>query len=500
MRSRISFVVLASLALAACSTDMVAPPKAPPTLKLSKSLGDGGNYLVLMSGTSVPTGFADKVASLGGKVRTSHSGAGFAVVSGITDAGAVQLAATTGVAEVDRDAPVGLELPIVKVTSDATDLGSPSTTSVTNPAAALHFDWQWNMRLIQADKAWVTGKLGSPNVTVAILDTGIDYDGIDLNGHVDLARSVSFMSAFVGGPGEVVTPSDDDLVTAIFPGRNKISDLNGHGTNVASQVTSNGLRLAGVTSKTTLIGVKVLGANGFGTFGGILSGILWAADHDADVANMSLGGSFSRAGNGQLIRVINAVFNYAKRKGMVVVVSAGNDGIDLDHNGNTFAGFCDATHVICVASVGPPLATSNPDTPAFYTNFGRHSIDVAAPGGNAVFPALTPSAWPWGVDIASWVWSRCSRQELVFDAKGNPFFDGCGVFFNYNGFIGTSQAAPHVSGLAALLVADNGHANPQKIKKLIENSGDPINPLYGKGRINVQSALALRLRDRDENR
>src|ERR1700730_12260153 len=118
MRGRISFFVLASLALAACSTDMVAPPKAPPTVELSKSVGDGGNYLVLMSGTSVPIGFDDKVASLGGKVRTSHSGAGFAVVSGLTNAGAAQLAATTGVAEVDPDAPVGLELPIVKVTSD----------------------------------------------------------------------------------------------------------------------------------------------------------------------------------------------------------------------------------------------------------------------------------------------------------------------------------------------------------------------------------------------
>lgn len=495
LRNRVPAVVLAFFALAACSTDLVAPPKAPPSVKLSKSVAGGGNYLVLMSGTSVPAGFADKVASLGGKVRMSHSGAGFAVVSGLSDAGASALAATTGVAEVDPDAPVGLELPMVKVKSDAADLGSPSTTSLTNPAAAVHFDWQWNMRLIQADKAWAAGKLGSPKVTVAILDTGIDYDGIDLNGHVDLSRSVSFMSQFVGGPTDVVTLSDDDLVKALFPTRNKISDLNGHGTNVASQVTSNGLRLAGVTSMTTLIGVKVLGANGVGTFGGILSGVLWAADHDADVANLSLGGSFSRAGNGQLVHVINAVFNYAKQKGMAVVVSAGNDGVDLDHNGNTFAGFCDAAHVICVASVGPALATGNPDEPAFYTNFGRHSIDVAAPGGNAVFPALTPSAWPWGEDIASWVWSRCSRQELVFDPKGNPFPDGCGLFFNYNGFIGTSQAAPHVSGLAALLVADIGHDDPQDIKRLIETSGDPINPLYGRSRINVKNALGFSQHD-----
>jgi subtilisin family serine protease len=186
------------------------------------------------------------------------------------------------------------------------------------------------------------------------------------------------------------------------------------------------------------------------------------------------------------------VFDYARKKGMLLVVSAGNEGDNLDENGDTFAGFCDATHVICVSAVGPALATGNPDEPAFYTNFGRRSVDVAAPGGNAVWPALTASVWPWGVDIASWVWSRCSRQQLVFDAAGNAYHDTCGSrTYNYNGFVGTSQAAPHVSGLAALLVADNGHANPQWIKRRIEGSGDRINPLFGKGRINVAKALGL---------
>lgn len=490
MRGRISVAALASLLLVGCSTDVVAPPKTPPTLRLSKSVGKSGGYLVLMSGAYVPAGFAEKVSSLGGKVRMSHGGAGFAVVSGLTDAGAAQLAATTGVAEVDHDALVALDLPAVRVKSDAADVAS--SRSVKGPAGAEHSEWQWNMRLIKADKAWAAGKLGSSNVSVAILDSGIDYDGVDLRGHVDLARSISYMSEWVGGPDDIVTLSDDDLVKTMFRRRNAISDLNGHGTNVASQVTSTGLKLAGVTSKTTLIGIKVIGANGLGTFGGILSGVLWAADHRADVANLSVGGSFSRAGNGELIRVINAVFDYARQKGMLVVVSAGNEGEDLDNNGDTFAGFCDATHVICVSAVGPALATGNPDEPAFYTNFGRRSIDVAAPGGNAVWPALTPSVWPWGVDIASWVWSRCSRQQLVFDAAGNAYHDTCGSHtYNYNGFLGTSQAAPHVSGLAALLVADNGHGNPQKIKRLIASSGDRINPLFGKGRINVEKALGL---------
>lgn len=480
----------AIVTLAACSTDTVAPPAtARPNLRLSNSRQATGKYLVLMKNRSVPTGFTDKVASLGGKVRLAHAGAGFAFVSGLTADGAAQLAASAGVAEVDADFPVGLNLPTSKVTSDATDLGLGHSTS--GPAAALHYNWQWNMRLIQADKAWGAGKLGSPDVTVAILDTGIDYDGVDLNGHVDLSRSVSFMSDWVGGPDDIVTASDDALVASQFPGRNPISDLNGHGTNVASQVTSSGLALAGVTSKTTLIGVKVLGANGSGTFGGILSGILWAADHGANVANMSLGGSFPTTGNGQLIDVINAVFGYARSQNMVVVVSAGNESTNLDTNGDTFAGFCDADFVICVSAVGPERADQNPDKAAFYTNFGAQSVDVAAPGGNADFPKFKASKWPWGSDIASWVWSRCSRQELVFETNGTPHPDGCGVIFNYTGFIGTSQASPHVTGLAALIVADNPNANPETIKQIIQDSGERIDPRLGKSRINVRKALGV---------
>src|SRR4029077_9851133 len=111
--------------------------------------------------------------------------------------------------------------------------------------------------------------------------------------------------------------------------RNNISDFNGHGTNVATQVSSKAAAFAGVTSRTTLIGVKVLGANGSGSVGGVLNGILWAADHGADVANMSLGSDFSKAGAGRFTSLINRVFNYAKKQGMLIVVAAGNEGSDL---------------------------------------------------------------------------------------------------------------------------------------------------------------------------
>jgi subtilisin family serine protease len=365
------------------------------------------------------------------------------------------------------------------------------------------------MRLIQADSAWAKKKFGSSGVTVAIIDTGLDYDSYDLNTLVDLNRSASFATSWVGDTSstlahpDTLTISDAEISRTLYPNRNVISDFNGHGTNVATQVSSRAFGFAGVTSKTTLIGVKVLGRNGQGTFGQILNGVLFAADHHADVANMSLGGGFSKAGNGRLLGVINKVFNYAKQQGMLIVVSAGNDGQDLQHNGNVYASFCDSPHVVCVSAVGPTTWEGNGDAPAFYTTFGKTVVSIAAPGGNGIPEGnslkVTPG-WPWGDppegnDIASWVFNICSKTVLVIHGKtgnfGNLVDTGCRSGLGIGGEIGTSQASPHVSGLAALLIAENGKGQPQLIKRLIERSADPINPALGQGRINVKKALGL---------
>ena len=302
-----------------------------------------------------------------------------------------------------HDIQIDLNLPTIPVEADASDVGAPSIASQTDPTLAGRYSWQWNMRLIKANEAWAAGKLGKSSVTVAILDTGIDYDAPDLDGLVDRTRSHSFMNVFVKATAtSPARPSDDFVTKTYFPTRDSISDYNGHGTNVATQVSSKAAALAGVTSKTTLIGVKVLGSNGVGSLSGVLNGVLWAADHRANIANMSLGGGFPRTGNEDVVNIIERVFDYARQKRMLVVVSAGNSAQDLDNNGDTYSTYCDAPHVLCVSSVGPRLATSNPDEPAYYTNFGTTSIDVAAPGGNAdAANGFTGSAWPWGTDIAS---------------------------------------------------------------------------------------------------
>ena len=532
MKMRNVFIaLLTTLALGACSTDAVGPVKVPlhPSLAVTTGSTGTGDYIVLLKGNAKD--FQTTVTNLGGRVTFYHQPTGFVTVSGLTTDAAAQLRGVSGVSEVDADFAVGLSQPGATVTTDgytlapdalAADAAPPPPPPGTgHPEVALLGSWQWDMHSIRADTVWARGKLGSPNVTVAIIDTGLDYDNRDLRTLVDLSRSASFADAWVGdttttnNPNpDTLTISDAQISSTLFPTRNAIQDFNGHGTNVGATVSSRAFAFAGVTAQTTLIGVKVLGRNGKGNFGQILSGVLFAADQGADVANMSLGGDFPRSGNGNLVSLINRVFNYAKQQGMLIVTSAGNEGEDLQHNGNLFSSFCDAPHVVCVTADGPPTWLdfdapgffSNALTPAFYTNFGRSVASVAAPGGNGVLAAdgihLVPSdGWPWGAgphktSVGSPVWSFCSRTKLNIVGKTGAFGNlvrdlPCATGGQLLGLIGTSQAAPHVSGLAALLVADGIRKQPQRVKQLIEQSADATNPLFGRGHINVQSALGL---------
>lgn len=493
---RILPLLLITATLAGCIAEQqpLAPATTAPDLNASPLAANAATdqHLVVFRGKGIPATFAAEVQELGGSVLFSHAGAGLALVGGLDVGAAAQLRAVKGVADVQADAAVALntrtQAPVA-----AADVGAQGHT---NPGNAVLASWQWNLSAIGADAAWAAGRHGSDAVTVAILDTGIDYDAPDLQGLVDLSRSASFV------------PGDDAITATYFPTRHPISDYNGHGTNVASQVSSNAVYFAGVTSHTTLIGVKVLGAGGSGSVGGILFGLLYAADQGADVINMSLGGYRLKAGGGgQLQSLINSVLSYVNKAGALVVVAAGNESVDMDRNlfpdpvtgeihhfPSLEADYCTATHVICVSSFGPTTFGGPADVFSVFSNYGRSAVDVAGPGGNV---GAASSVWPWGAGQLSWVWSLCSKTTLALDETGTPLGLVCpasvGTFVN--AAVGTSQAAPHVSGLAALLIAERG-ARPSQVKALIRNSavdrGQPGNdPHFGKGRIDVPRALGL---------
>lgn len=429
-------------------------------------------HLVMFKGKA-PKDFEARVADLGGEVTLSHK-LGIAVVVGLEDKAAEKLRGKVKAQYVEEMPEFELIGPAAETEPVLTSLDAPSSAlangvnSAEDPASAILFANQWNMHQVNAEAAWVSGRLGSADVTVAILDTGIDYLLPDLDGRVDLSRSVSF------------EPIDDLYAAFYYPDRHPSTDLHYHGTNVATQVASNAWAYAGVTSKTTLMSVKVCSV--LGGCHGVIEGILYAIDNGADVINMSLGGWFNKSAFPGAVSAYNRIMNYAKQQGVTIVVAAGNDANDLDthHNiaikdpaGNIvdrvhipsfFATYCDATHVICVS------ATRRDDASSSFTNYGRSAIDVAAPGGE-------------GGDPGDWVYSLCPQTSLVYF---------CEEGYYSIGVAGTSQAAPHVAGLAALAVEDVGR-NPARVRAYVRNSADAIgggnSPYYGKGRINVGDAV-----------
>ena len=485
------------VAAAACSYDARVSPepaaaaRTPQFASVARSGVANNRHIVSFSG-SVQTDFALQVVALGGRVLWVSPGSGLAAVSGLKGSAAATLAGKRGIQAVDADALLPLDMPRLATEATAEAGGVQSNA---NPAAAVRYPRQWNMRAVQADVAWAHGFLGSSSVSVFMLDSGIDPHHADTEGRVDPTRSVDLLGTFdvqvvVGNDTVIVPFTEADSVQKYFPGHEVYTDLFFHGTHTGATVSSNAVRAAGVTSGTMLVAVKVCGYINDCPFSSILNGVIYAANNGADVVNMSLGGAFTKAGNGRFVGLLNKVFNYARSKGVTVVVSAGNSAADLDHDGNTYWTFCNTPSVICVAATGPTsdanITTrngpwSNIDAPAYFTNFGRSAISVAAPGGNSSFgPPLTP---PAGRDV--FVWAACSQTSLLIGCFSSPFF--------IVGAQGTSMAAPHVAGTAALLVSIVGR-NPGQIKARIQQTADNVagngtTPFYGKGRLNVARAV-----------
>src|SRR6266446_4886404 len=320
---------IAGAIVAAACVEYAPSPTETPSSSVSSSMqlttaagtalsdAAGSRYLVVFkSGSAASSGVSAELRNSGGVVEGAYDQLGFAVVSGVSSDGAARLAKIPGVASVAPDVEFAIE---GAGETEALAAGDPGIESAAAPQTASQFARQWNMRAIQADAAWAGGALGSSNVTVAILDTGIDYQWPDLVGRVDLSRSISLR------PDE-----DARLAAAVAAGFFPASLLPLHPIAVFNTCST----------------------------AAVLNGIVYAVDHGADVINMSLGGGFPKNAAPGFVSVINRVFDYANRNGTLIVVAAGNAAADMDHNGNVYIAYCNSPHVVCVSATGPTAAST----------------------------------------------------------------------------------------------------------------------------------------------
>jgi subtilisin family serine protease len=271
---------------------------------------------------------------------------------------------------------------------------------------------QWHLSKIQAPAAWdIT--TGSSSQIVAIIDSGVRAS------HPDLVGKVLVGYDFVA--------NDNDA-----------NDENGHGTAVAGTVSpgsNNQIGVCGVAWSNPILPVRVLDANGSGTYSAMANGIIYAADSGAKVINLSLGGTSSS-------RTLQDAINYAWNKQCVIVAAAGNNGSNI------------AFYPAACSNVVAVSATDATDTRPTWSNFGSY-VDVSAPG----------------VDILS-----------VYGSD------------QYAAWNGTSFSSPVTSGVVALMAAANSTlTNTQLVDLLIKNSDDigalGYDVYYGNGRVNANRAV-----------
>jgi subtilisin family serine protease len=300
--------------------------------------------------------------------------------------------------------------------------------------------------LVQIDGFEVNHNQGQ-GVTIAVVDTGVYYNHPHLSPNIKLNTADAHGNIADNIDNDNNGFKDDYVGWDFYNGDAYPIDDNGHGTHVAGLAAST---LSGIAPYAKILPVKVLSADGRGDLATIAAGILYAIDNGADIVNLSLGGPGAGTASSDLQSLLNSV-TIAAQNDALIIAAAGNGGTDGvgDCNDQTpiYPANLNSNNVISVASVDDSNQLTS------YSNFGKETVDIAAPGGSNFNGGLLSTGLPE-------CFNECTQSNQPYENS-----------------TGTSMSTPLVAGLAAVIKSQNLSLTHTQIKDIILNGGSTFNEL-----------------------
>ncbi|MDX6731557.1 MAG: lantibiotic leader peptide-processing serine protease [Baekduia sp.] len=461
--------------------------------------GDVRTYVVLLDPAASTDQATQSIQAAGGTIERINTAVGVATVRSTDDDFAARAANQPAIQGTATDRSIG-QIPAGSRTKQERDqierlqdqrtasrgdqAVTPNAATPGEPLASL----QWDMQMMHATVAGsYREQQGTRDVRVGIMDTGVDGSHPDIAPNFDSELSRNFTVDDPVIDGACDTDPDGSCADPANV------DENGHGTHVAGTIAAplNGLGMAGVAPRADIVNLRAGQDSGYFFIQPVVDALTYAGDHGIDVVNMSFyidPWLYNCAANPAdtpeqqqeqrtIVEATQRALDYAHNRGVTLVAAAGNENTDLGrpsfdptspdypdaaaaHDRNVdnscLSMPTEGNGVIGVTSVGPS------GRKAYYSNYGTEQADVSAPGGDyRDYPGTPRYATPQNLILAPYP-EALARASGDVDAAGvptTPFVvadtqNGRTAYYQY--LQGTSMAAPHVVGVAALIVSQYG--------------------------------------------